>query len=117
MPECRNSNPIFDRFSPDTKEYKTELAKEFGNRENKDLSFWYNRYLKKGEAEYIQVSVQGENLCAIAEIQVTDWSKISGMRREISGYRGAELEGLDFEIIQDSAGINFPFRDVQSVVD
>ncbi|MDB5230180.1 MAG: hypothetical protein JWN76_985 [Chitinophagaceae bacterium] len=115
--ECRNTNLIFDKFSPDTKEYKTELAKQIQNVGAENLSYWHDKYLKKDGAEYIVIYIQGQGLCAKGEIQVTDWSKIIGMRGESSGYRGAKLEGLNFKIIQDSRGTNFLYKDIDRVVD
>jgi hypothetical protein len=117
MPECRNSNPIFDNFSPDAKEYRSELAKHISHIGAKNLSYWHDKYVKKGGAEYIVVYIQGKDLCAKGEIQVSDWGKISGMRREVSGYHGAKLQGLDFEVILDSTETNFLFKDTDRVID
>lgn len=117
MPECRNTNPIFDNFAPDTQEYKNELAKQIKDIGIENLSYWHDKYVKKDDAEYIVVYIQGQNLCAKGEIQVDDWKKISGLRKDISGYSGAELEGLDFEIIQNSTETNFLFKDVDRIID
>ena len=117
VPECQNSNAIFRTSNSDTKEYKSELAKQIRSKGAQNLSYRYDRYVKRGSEEYIVVNVEGKDLCATAEIQVFDWTKISGMRREISGYRGAELAGLEFEIVEDSTGVDFVYTDVDSVVD
>jgi hypothetical protein len=93
------------------------LAKQIKSIQAENLSYWYDKYLKKDGREYIVVYIQGQGLCAKGEIQVTDWSKITGMRKEISGYGGAKLEGLNFEIIQDSTGTNFLYKDVDRVID
>jgi hypothetical protein len=116
-PECKNSNPVFNTFSLDTKEYRIELAKQIRNIGAENLSYWFNGYLKKGAAEYIIVSIQGKDLCAAAEILVSDWGKVSGMRKEVSGYEGSELKGLDFEIVQDSTGTSFVFKDIDQIID
>jgi hypothetical protein len=116
-PQCQNINPIFEKFSPDRKEYKSELAKQIQNVGAKNLSYWHDKHLRKNGGEYILVYIQGQGLCAKGEIQVTDWGKISGMRRESSGYSGAKLEGLKFEIIQDSTGTNFLYKDIDRIID
>ena len=117
MRDCRNRNPIFENFSPDTKEHRTELAKQIRNIGAENLSYWHGEYLKKDGIEYIVVDVEGKDLCAKAEIQVSDWGKISGMRREISGYKGAQLVGLDFDIIEEPTGLRFVLKDIDVVID
>jgi hypothetical protein len=116
-PECKNTNPVFSNFTPDTKEYKNELANQIKNIGAENLSYWHSGYVKKDTAEYILVFMQGKDLCAVGELQVRDWQKISGMRRDVSGYRGSELKGLKFDIRQDSAGTNIVFKDVVSIID
>jgi hypothetical protein len=58
------------------------------------------KYLMKGGSEYLVEYIQGRDLCAKGEIEASDLEKISGMRREPSGCRGARLQGLEFEIVQ-----------------
>ncbi len=115
--ECLNSNPTFDKFSPDADEYKSELAKQIKKLGAENLTYWHERYVKKDGRESIVVHIQGRGLCAEGEIVVTNWDKLSGMRREISGYRGARLKGLKFEIIQDSAITNFFYKDIDRIID
>jgi len=116
VPECQNS-VIFRTFTAEKKEYKSELAKQIKSKGTENLSYWYDRYVKRDNGEYILVNVQGKGLCATAEIQVFDWEKLDEMRREVSGYKGAELAGLEFKIIDDSTGVNFVYADVDSVID
>lgn len=116
-PGCKNTNPIFDKFMFTTKEYKSELAKQIESIGTRNLSFWFNKYLKKSGEEFILINIQGEKLCAKSEIKVNDWSKISGMRKEINGYRGAELKGLKLEIEQDSTGTNLIYKNVDTIID
>jgi hypothetical protein len=117
MPECRNINPVFENFTPESPTYKKELAKQIRSIGSHNVSYWHDKYLMKGTAEYIVVNVQGKDLCATLEIQVADWRKINSMRQEASGYSGAKLVGLDFEIVEDSTGAAFLFRDVDRIVD
>lgn len=116
-PECRNINPVFDKFTFDTKEYKSELARQIQSIGTENLSYWFDKYLNKGSKEFIVIHIQGAELCAIGEIQVNNWGKISGMRREVSGYRGAELRGLKIQIEQDSTGTNFVYDNIDRIID
>ena len=116
-PECKNTNITFNKFSPDTEAYKIELARQMQSIGTENLSFWFDRYLIKGDKEFIVINIQGSELCAIGEIQVNDWGKISGMRRQISGYRGAELKGLKLETTKDLTGTNFIYKDIDRIID
>jgi hypothetical protein len=117
VPQCRNTNPVFENSSPDSEEYKAELAKQMRTIGTKNLSFRHVKYLKKQGAEYILVNITGEGVCALAEVQVTNWEKISGLRKEVSGYSGAELQGLDIELAKDSTGMNFVFKNIDGIID
>jgi len=39
------------------------------------------------------------------------------MRKEINGYRGAELKGLRLEIEQDSTRTNLIYKNIDTVID
>jgi hypothetical protein len=67
--------------------------------------------------EFILIHIQGDELCAKGELQVPDWNKISGLRRDVSGYHGAELKGLKMAIRQDSTGTNFIYQQVDRIID
>ena len=116
-PACRNANLIFEKLTPGTKEYKSELAKQIQKTGSDNLRYWFVHYAKKGTSEYILVQVRGADLCAMAEIQVNNWGKISNMRREPGGYSGAELKGLEIDTEDDSSGTNFIFRNVDRIMD
>lgn len=115
--ECRNVNPVFDKFTFDTKEYKSELARQIQSIGTENLSYWFDKYLKKGGKEFIVIYIQGGELCAKGEIQVDDWGRISGIRREVSGYSGAELSGLKIKIEQDATGTNFIYDNIDRIID
>jgi len=115
--ECRNINPVFDKYTFDTKEYKKELARKIQSVGTENLSYWFEGYQKKSGKEFIVIHIHGGELCAKGEIQVNDWRKISGMRRGVSGYSGAELRGLKIEIEQDSTGTNFIYDNIDKIID
>lgn len=115
--QCNNTNETFNKFPPDSKEYTSELARQISSIGPENLSYWFDKYLKKEGKEFIVVQINGDKLCAEAQLEVKDWSKISGMRREISGYHGAQLKGLTIDIHQDSTGTNLMYKDVYEVID
>lgn len=117
MRECRTNNPVFANFSPDSREYRNELAKQIQDIGPGNLSYWHDHYLKRDGDEYIVVQIQGDGLCAKGEIQVNDWTKMGGLRKEPSGYSGAELVGLDFEIVPNPSGDKFLFKNVNRIID
>ncbi|MBK6963176.1 MAG: hypothetical protein IPH20_04360 [Bacteroidales bacterium] len=45
-PECKNTNQIFDNYSPESNEYKTELAKQLDRIDNSKLTYWFNEYVE-----------------------------------------------------------------------
>jgi hypothetical protein len=105
-PECVNQNPVFDRFSPSTAEYKSELARKIQEVGQDDLRYWFDRYEKSDTGEYIFVHAQGEGLCAVAHIRVDEWDeKMAGLRKTSGrGYSGAGLIGLRLRIEETSSG-------------
>jgi hypothetical protein len=52
-PECKNTNAIFDKFSPDTKEYKDELVKQLATVDKSKLTFWIDGYKEDNNSKYI----------------------------------------------------------------
>ncbi|MFZ4799581.1 MAG: hypothetical protein ACOYMA_18950 [Bacteroidia bacterium] len=117
-PECNNSNPIFDKFSPDTKQYKDELIKQLNLVNNKKLRYWLDLYLEKDGQENLYFFVQGDGLCAKIILSVKQWNKIEGVKisKGVS-YRGAEFKNLKFNISQDSLKTEFIYKDLDKIID
>ena len=64
------------------------------------------------------VHIQNSKLCALGKIHLNHWDGIEGIRRSGgAGWSGAELKGLEFEIIEDSTGVKFIYKKVESVID
>jgi hypothetical protein len=117
-PACHNTNPVFERFSPEAKEYKDELARQLQLAENKGISYWFDKYEASNNREYILVYIQGKELCAKGFILVNDWKKLEGIRRTQGiSYGGAELKGLRLDIRTDSAHTELIFKDVDYIID
>ncbi len=118
-PECKNTNAIFDKFSPDTKEYKDELVKQLATVDKSKLTFWIDGYKEENNSKYILANIQTEGLCAKIFLSVKDSKKgIEGVidKKGVS-YIGAELEDLKFDIKQDSTTTEFVFQEISGIVD
>jgi hypothetical protein len=118
-PACENTNSIFAKFAPDTKEYKDELIKQFANVDKSQLSYWMDTYQEDNDSPRILVNIQGSGLCAKILLAVKDSDKgIEGLlAKKGVGYRGAELKDLTFDIQQDSVSTEFIFKEISGIVD
>lgn len=117
-PACTNRNPVFDRASYSSQEYQQELADRINRIGMDKLSYWLDAYVQEHGNEYILVDVRHDSLCAMAMIRVKDWDKIEGVKRTKGvSYKGAELRGLTFSVINDSSGVEFIYRTLDRIVD
>jgi hypothetical protein len=116
-PECKNNNLALDKLSSEMAEYKAELAKQIKISGTDNLSYYYDGYMKKDSLEYISIRIKGDSLCAKGELLVKDWTKLGDLRRNVSGFSGAELKGLKFEIEENTNPVNLIFLNVDEVID
>ncbi len=117
-PECKNTNPIFDNYSPESNEYKTELAKQLDRIDNSKLTYWFNEYVETNGQEILFFNIQGDGLCAIIVLNVEQWGKLEELRQKKGEtYRGAEFVRLKFDIQQDSTTVRFIYRDFVNIID
>ena len=117
MPECTNTNPIFENYSPGSKQYNDEVVR-LKNTGSSSPRYWFESYENDGDKEYIHVFIQGDSLCAKAILTVKDWHGLEGIQRtQGKGYRGAELDNLNFEVYQDSSRTELIFQSVDKIID
>jgi hypothetical protein len=117
-PECKNTNPLFDNYSPDSREYKTELVKQLKNIDKLKLSYWFKEYVESNGQELLFFNIQGDGLCAVIVLNVEQWSKLEELRQKKGvSFRGAEFKNLKFDIQQESSNVNFIFRDFDRIID
>ena len=112
-PQCKNTNPVFDHFSPATKEYKDELAKQIKILGLHNLRYWFDKSPKENEKELYELYIQVESLCAKIIVENKSNRKHLGN----GGYRGAQLKGVKIHITQDSTGTNFILENIDSIID
>ena len=117
-PICSNKNPVFDKYDINSFEYKTELLKQIEKIGQKNLSYWFESYIKENEKEYIIINIKNNSLCAKGKILVKDWNKIEEIKRtSAQSYVGAKLKGLTFNIENDSNKIELIYKDITRIVD
>ena len=116
-PSCQNTNPIFDKFEPQSNEYKYELAAQIRSVGFENLDYWFDRYLNENGKEFIEIYIQGKSLCAKSVVEVNDWSKIETLRKKVNGFHGAKLNGFQMRIEQIGKETHFIFEDVENIVD
>jgi hypothetical protein len=111
-PPCTNSNTVLASKSDQTPHYKNVLADRLRAASKKELTYHYEGYQKQGNKETIFVNVYGDSLCARMQLLVNDWSKLAGVRRETSGYRGAEIRGLQYDITETGGTASSGNKDI-----
>ena len=117
-PDCKNSNPIFDKYSPENKEYKDELVKQLNQLDKSSLTYWFEKYEEKEEKEYLHFSVQGENLCARIILTVNQWENLENLRKvRGESYKGAKFKNLEYTIHQDTLLTEFTYVSHKRIID
>ena len=117
-PECKNLNPIFDTCSPESFEYKKELAKQLNLVDKSKLTFWLKEYREEKGNEELLFNVQGDGLCAVIVMKVENWNKMELVRQKKGvSFRGALFQNLKFEVRQNESDISFIYRDLDRIID
>ena len=123
-PECASTNKILNEHSPDEKVYKDELIRLLKREEPSHLRYWMGAYWRKREkgvpmSESILVHVKGREVCAdmILKIKGSKKGIEQVIDKQMMGYRGAGLENLEYDLIQDSAQTEFVFRQISGIID
>ena len=112
-PECKNSNPIFDQFTPDRNEYKRELAKQMKTIGEENLQYWFDKSQNVNNTEFYELYIQGDGLCAKIVVE----NKSNRTRLGNGGYRGAELKGIAIKTNQDSTETSFVLEKIERILD
>lgn len=122
---CKNSNPALDTEAFTTAEYRKAMFQELKKYPADNLQYSFVSYQKVGNMESILVKAQGADICVKMSLLVNDWTKLQSLRKEVSGYRGAALRGLKYDIVEkgatNEAGTSLEpvivYRDVEQIVD
>jgi hypothetical protein len=119
-PECHNTDPIFEQNDPHTQVYKAQLVTRLKQVAPDQLRYWVHTWEDRDGEQFFVVYVQGDDLCAQAVLTVPPEKRSTQMRRNSSnagGSRGAEIEGLQYDIVQDSAHTELIFRGCTNIID
>ncbi|WP_320814040.1 hypothetical protein [Flavobacterium sp.] len=118
-PKCTSSNPIFNNNEYTSEIYQEELANVLGKSNPEELQFWLKSYTEDENNKYLNVSVQGNDICAVAVIKINNIdSKIKGIVDSKGvGYRGAELKNLKFVTLKDKKSTRFIYRSLDTIID
>ena len=97
MPDCKNTNPIFDQHAVDSKEYKAELVQQLHKIPAEKLFYWIDKYIEKDGKTFMSIFIQGPGLCAKGILDITNDSSLEYYKKQKGGgYTGAQLLGLQY---------------------
>jgi hypothetical protein len=101
--ECKNTNPIFNKYSPVENDYKVELAHQIQLAvQNKvGVNYFFEKLVKDGDSLFLHCKVKSENICAIMVMEVSKPNELLSriIEKNGMGYRGAGLTGLNYVTI------------------
>jgi hypothetical protein len=115
----KNRNTIFDKYTPETKEYKDEVIKQIEKVGKTKLTYWMESFKENDNSQSINVNIKGGSLCAVIVLKITSSKKgIEGIiKNKGKGYIGAELKNLKFKIEKDSKSTEFVFEEISEIND
>lgn len=117
-PECRNTNPVFDRHPFHSLEYKAELARVITNKGERNLTYWLAYYYHQDNKDYATIYVQGVNVCAIMLMDITHGEGWKNFKEaQGAGYNGAQLINLHYRIEQNGLQTDFVFEKMRMILD
>lgn len=117
-PECRNDNPVLNKYKPSDREYINELAKLVQQADKSNIDGWINSYEQVNNREYMFIDLVGKGICGIAMMDITGNKSLENFRQvKGTSYNGAFLDGLQFDILHTDSGSVFVFKDVDNIID
>jgi hypothetical protein len=98
--ECEQTNPVFETYTYETKEYRNELISLLNQHRKGDLTYWFRDYENDS---HISVFVRSEHICAIAYVTVNEWTPNIAFLKERKGWtKHPEVYGLELDLKSDS---------------
>lgn len=117
-PECENTNAIFDTHAPHTAIYKAELAQQLQTVNSDKLRYWLQKYENTQHTESLYFYVQGDGLCAVLHMTMTQWQQMEAIRaNKAVGRRGAEFIGLEYDIVTNNNETQFIYKRFNHLLD
>src|SRR5690606_9051156 len=117
-PECKNTNIIFEKYSPEAKQHRDELVNQLAKADKSQLTYWMDSYKEKDNSPCLHAHIQGGDLCAKISLTIQDEGSVIEeiIKSTGMGHRGAELADLAFDIKQTSERAEFIFRGISGIV-
>ena len=119
-PNCHNTNKIFNEYSPNTFEYKTELTRLLKKTKTHETDYWFNGYL---DESHISIFIQNDSICAIGHITISQ-SKLKedgGFMKHLMKVKGVSyngpLKGVEFEFSNDKDNPDIFLKAVEDIID
>ena len=110
--KCKNTNPIFNQYSPDDNEYKVELIKQLKQRDPADIHYYVDKYTERGGKPFMTISIQADGLCAKGILDIKNENKLKEFKN-VKGltYSGNEISKLQYYIDSTFGTYNFIFEE------
>jgi hypothetical protein len=113
MPQCKNTNPVFEKYSPESEPYKAELAKRLFAM---NAEFWIAGYKEMNHEEYICLYTQSDNLCAVAVMRIGNSKNLEQFKRNKGfGYTGAKIAGIKYMTLNEGIKTEFILSDCEII--
>ena len=117
-PDCTNTNPIFDNYTPESEIYKYELNRVLQEVDRSQLTYWLKDYKEFQKTEYLYFYIQGDDLCAVIPLQMLHWNKLEELKpKKGSGRFNAEFVNLKFDVVTDSTSTEFIYSSYDWIID
>lgn len=120
-PDCISANPVFDKFDPESIEYRNELKNQIEQIGQDKLNFWIFSLKRIDGADYLKLYVQSDQLCAILfakNLSFKAISKFPDKNLESSlGYHEARLVNVELKIDTTRNQTNFVIEKIGRILD
>lgn len=119
-PDCHNTNKIFNEYSPNTLEYKTELIRLLKNTESLETSYWLGGYI---DSEHISIFIQNDSICTIGLITINQYKlkEDGGFMTHLMQVNGVSyngpLTGIEFEFSNNKDNPEIFLIAVEDIID
>ena len=117
-PDCTNTNPVFDEYTPESEVYKQELTKILQTVDRRKLTYWLKDYRQINDKEFLYFYIQGDGLCAVIPLQMKHWDKLEDLQpKKGSGRFNAEFVNLEFDIVTGPLSTTFIYKSYDRIID
>ena len=119
-PNCKNTNKIFNEYTSETLEYKTELTRLLKKTNNLETYYWFGRYI---DSNHISIFIQNDCICATAYVTISEekLKNEGSFMTHLMSVKGASyngpLTGVEFEFSNDKDNPEIFLIAVEDIID